>query len=1001
MMCITVISGVLLSGIMQIQAPHVVTASHLRTHQNIACRPLRSGQTIKSVVSPTRSSCFSVEVTLGKTEQLTITQPEDLEIHVRGKALERLVDGFDIGNETVTLQVPGSYRIEVEKVKSTPAALTISASLEPVPPTRAAAWEAAERWATMSKRSKKMDSINQSLALWTELGDTASIARTHLKRESVLRDSDLRAAVAEDDKALELCRPISDIRCIAEAANNSGWWYRQLGEVDRARERLDEAARDWDELHDVINAAKTRSNLGAVQWQSGDFEDAIVNLDLARHGLRSKDRVGYAKVLNVLGLCYLSLAEYEKARGYFERAISRLARGDPRDKIRARLNLGRTYMLEGHLVRAQFLLEGVLVESRKLSDRRAVGDSLRNLGQTLWREGNIEQARARFEEALTIDRIDGDTRGESSALHYLGLVAQKDGDVSAATSYLAQAIKIRLEIGLRDDAADSLSVLTELEYSEGKLDEARDHAKETLKLLESVRSQVPSPALRASFYSRKRQFFDLLVDMAMSIATPQSNVEGLLAAERGRARALMDLLASGSLQPVPKDLADRRENIQQHIDYLASRLPSASPEQQNELRGRIEQFLAEKEEIEAQIREALGQKFGQPLTSIEEIQHNFLPPNSALLEFHLGAHKSYVWLVDAQQVRSYSLPPAGLIEAQAVPVVKNFGRILERRRSSATKAQFEQALRKLSVTLLGELSSVQLPPLLILVPDGILHSVPFAALKAPDVSSPMGLAHDLVQIPSAAYLTYGKPPRPLGQFPKAILAVVDPVFSSRDPRVHPGYGKGSSPDSGMPLARLPFNFEIKTIESLVPPDHRKILRGFDASRAELATVNLADFGVLHFSTHAMIDDSIPELSRIMLSMVNRSGKPIADSSLHPHQLAQFHLDGSTIVLSACDTALGKQVLGEGLVGFTSSLLYAGGAQLVVTLTEIDAEASSRFLSEVYRRFLSGSNSMEHSIALVRLALVHDPQFSDPYFWASFIVVGRPGGTPGMAAYSTE
>jgi len=99
-----------------------------------------------------------------------------------------------------------------------------------------------------------------------------------------------------------------------------------------------------------------------------------------------------------------------------------------------------------------------------------------------------------------------------------------------------------------------------------------------------------------------------------------------------------------------------------------------------------------------------------------------------------------------------------------------------------------------------------------------------------------------------------------------------------------------------------------------------------------------------------------------------------------------------VVLSACDTALGKQVLGEGLMGFSSSLLYAGGSQLVLALTKIDAEASSQFLSDVYRYYLPGNNSMEHSITLARRTMAHSGRFSDPYYWASFVVIGRPTDT---------
>jgi CHAT domain-containing protein len=139
----------------------------------------------------------------------------------------------------------------------------------------------------------------------------------------------------------------------------------------------------------------------------------------------------------------------------------------------------------------------------------------------------------------------------------------------------------------------------------------------------------------------------------------------------------------------------------------------------------------------------------------------------------------------------------------------------------------------------------------------------------------------------------------------------------------------------------------------------------------------------------LIDDEIPELSRIALSMVDRSGKPV-DGFLRPAELAELNLNGSTVVLSACDTALGKEVLGEGLEGFSASLFHAGAAQLLLTLSEVDAEGSSAFLSQTYRNlFGRGGLSMERSLMLARRGLARSPRWADPYYWASFALYGSP------------
>jgi CHAT domain-containing protein len=610
--------------------------------------------------------------------------------------------------------------------------------------------------------------------------------------------------------------------------------------------------------------------------------------------------------------------------------------------------------------------------------------------------------------ALEVDRMDGDRRGESSALHYLGIIAQQDGDIPAARAFFTQAAQLRNEAGLRDDEAESLFKLADLEYEAGNMNEARTYAERALDILESVRSQVPNVEQRALYYSRKRQFFELLVELAMLPENSSAAADGLLAVERGRARALLDLMANNALMEQAPDATRHVQNQHQldYLSYLLSCIPSGKSrgdpcippgKDRDALLKRFQNLLDEDAALENAIRKSIaGQKFVGPLQSVEELQQKILPADSTLLEFHLGGKHSYLWLVDAHHIEVFTLPPADVIKAYARPVVEQFGHILDRRRSPEKSAAFRRRLNRLSAVLLGQLSEKQLMSRLVLAPDGILHKVPFAALRLSGASEPLGADYDLVQVPSASYLLNGARTRPLREFPRTILAIADPVFSADDPRVTGRCSHEHVRQEEWP--RLPFKNEVDLIEAKVPLAHRQTLRGFAASRAVLDRFHLEDYAILHFSTHALIDDRVPEQSRIVLSLVNQSGCPV-DGFLHPYQLAQLNLAGSIVVLSACDTALGKQVLGEGIVGFSSSLLYAGASELVLTLTAVDAEASSDFLADVYRRFLKGTISMEHSITLARRSMIHSRRFSDPYYWASFVVIGRPADiiTPGLAS----
>jgi CHAT domain-containing protein/tetratricopeptide (TPR) repeat protein len=955
------------------------------------CPSLDRGELTNGVLSSLHPSCFSFAVAPREAIQFVVTQPEDLAIHLTGNGAAAVMDGFDFGNETLTVKDAGVYRMELvfASPPASPRRVQFLISRKIMEPDAALAWNEAERWATVSKASRAKDDIAKSLALWENLGETSSVARTWLKEGNrASRSGDPASAAAAHEHALAVCLSIPDLRCVAEAENNAGVAARQLGNLEAASTHLDEAARDWRKLAMRDLEARTLSNLGLLHWQSGDFEQAMVTLNKA---LKTADPLARARVRNNLGLCRQSLADYDRAAADFRSAIGQFETyKSARDAMRARVNLGRTYMLQEKFTLARNAFEQALSAAMAQNDRRARADALRNLGQDLWRMGDLAGAADRLEEALAVDRADGDPRGESAALHYLGAIAGQRGQIENARDLLDQAARIRTRAGLSDDAADSLEALARLEYRAGNWIGARARAEEALSVMEAVRGQAANPALRASYYARRRKFFDLLVDLAMEPGNPGAPADTLLAAERGRARSLMDMLADGALlRQLPPDQVRQRLEIQRRINYFLALVSNPSPNQPANLRDRLEELVDKDRDLAAGIRRSLaGQKFGR-LASIDELQKSGLPADSALLEYHLGDLRSYLWLVTRDEIRVFPLPGASLIEAQARTAVRLFSDPASRRQDGGQQA-YRRAMDRLSATLLGPLAGRSLPRRIVLAPDGVLLRVPFAAVPEPGTHRPLGLAHDLLQVPAASYLLAGRTPRPVSQFPKTIMTMSDPVFSPVDSRSQAGPRPQPAATSAPGLARLPFRADLDVIESLVPETRRKTFRGFDASVETLRHLSLKDFAILQFYSHALIDDRTPELSRIVLSLVDPRGRPI-DGFLRPYRLAQWKLDGSVVVLSACDTALGKQVLGEGLAGFSSSLFSAGAAQLVLTLTQVDAEATSEFLAETYRHALSGRAGIEHALTLARLRMSQSKAFSDPYYWASFIVVGRPSG----------
>jgi CHAT domain-containing protein len=333
------------------------------------------------------------------------------------------------------------------------------------------------------------------------------------------------------------------------------------------------------------------------------------------------------------------------------------------------------------------------------------------------------------------------------------------------------------------------------------------------------------------------------------------------------------------------------------------------------------------------------------------------------------------------------VPSRNLIEAHVLRTLALLSQLRERAESKALNRSFQQNLNWLSNQLFASFIPKELPQTLVIVPDGALHRLPFALLHPSLGSGPLGLSHDLIQVPAASVLLIAQPSRPLASFPKTILAVADPVFDASDPRVtaHTVPLPASITEPALP--RLPFTADIAAISALQPPSRTVILRGFQASRHNFESYKLDDFAVLHFSTHALIDGQVPELSRIALSLVKKDGSP-DQGFLRSDYFAGFHLRGSVVVLSACSTALGKQVEGEGLTGFSTSLLQAGASKVVLTLTDMDAESAAEFFKATYQSYLGHDGvSLEHALTLARNKMAHSARWHDPYYWAPIVLIG--------------
>jgi CHAT domain-containing protein len=393
---------------------------------------------------------------------------------------------------------------------------------------------------------------------------------------------------------------------------------------------------------------------------------------------------------------------------------------------------------------------------------------------------------------------------------------------------------------------------------------------------------------------------------------------------------------------------------------------------------------------------------------VSEIQTTVTDDATLLLEYSLGEERSYLWAVTATSFSSYELPPRAEIEAAARrcyelltarnQYVKFETADEKRERVRQADAEYPNAATALSQMLLGPVASQLARKRLLVVPDGALEYLPFAALAAPGKESflPLMVDHEVTSIPSASTLAILR--RELqGRAPaeKVVAVFADPVFDKTDERVTGESSRNTGghhavADEVPALPRLPYTRqEADAILALAPPTRRKAALGFEANRAAVMNDDLSKYRIIHFATHSFLDSTHPELSGIALSMLDRQGKP-QEGFLRAHEVFNLKLGAELVVLSGCRTGLGKEVKGEGLYGMTRGFMYAGSKRVLVSLWDVQDQATARLMSDFYRGLL-GPKRPNTAAALreAQLAIWREGRWSAPYYWAAFVLQGEP------------
>jgi CHAT domain-containing protein/tetratricopeptide (TPR) repeat protein len=730
----------------------------------------------------------------------------------------------------------------------------------------------------------------------------------------------------------------------------------------------------------------------------------------------SGGRRGEAFALQAIGQSYARLGDAAKALEHYALcAPIWTSVGDRRGEAQTLIAAAAIHAARRDLERA---LDGYRAARDLAADagvKREIGIAHTGLSAVYREQGHLETALSEARRARDILREIGERREEGRAAAQTGAVLLAAGRTTEAALAYREALSLFEAVEDRGQEAEVRARLARLAELTGDPAAARTEAMAALDLVESVRANVSAEGLSVSLFASKRPFYDEAIALLMRLeaADPAGAhaEQAFSVSERLRARALLDLLAPGALRPrdaadaaLVSDLRRTQELVNGKATRLTRLLAAAGTRGARAVeatRREIDELLARLDSLRARLRqrdpELANLAHPQPLT-LPQVQSELLDDRTVLLEYVLGEGQSHVWVVGAGRYVTFAAPGQAELEALARrayealtrPAGPGAGSIAARRAHRArSDVEFDAAARALfdalvapAAPLLGGASR------LLIVADGMLQRLPFAALPSPSRAGVrLASTHEVVLLPSAsvgAALVARAASRPAPS--PAIAVFADPVFSPLDARVAAS-SRSEDRTSDPPLPRLRFSRQEADAIARLAPRRTRIWADFGASRSAVLGAPLADYGIVHLAAHAVIDDRHPPLSSLVLSQVNRDGRA-EDGRVRLHEVYTLSLNARLVVLSACRTALGRPVAGEGLIGLTRGFLHAGADAVIAALWEVDDRAAAVFMTRFYEALLARGESPAAALRAARRSMQRDARFASPRDWAAFVLIGR-------------
>ncbi|MFW6129500.1 MAG: CHAT domain-containing protein, partial [Candidatus Aminicenantaceae bacterium] len=630
---------------------------------------------------------------------------------------------------------------------------------------------------------------------------------------------------------------------------------------------------------------------------------------------------------------------------------------------------------------------------KKTENKKIEIKVLNNIGTVYSDLEDYQQALQYFQLGYKKAEEIQDEEAMSILLNNMGIVHFNQGNYEESTKYYQKAIDLALEIRGGQILWEAYLELGKAYTKQKQYEKALESFKNSISIIEDIRSRIKLEELKASYLGTDKRIqayhnlIHLLVHLHRSNPEKGFHSEAFNYLERAKARAFLDRLEISQVNistGVNFKLQNREKELMKEISGLYTKLLAAelTPQEKHKIQEKLKSYEDKLETLKREIRTNspayADLKYPETIT-LQETQKNILDKKTAFFAYSIGEEYSYLFVITKNNLNIFPIPPRNKLQDQ----ISDYLKVISDKENHDLQPGYDLYCSLVRPGLKKNLKN------LIFVPDDILHFLPFEALITREKKKDWLIEkYRIAYVPSISSYREILQHKKMNKKdpPMNILAFGDPFFGHLETEENGGdIFQNFYSSTAFNFSRLKYSgHEIQGIGSLFKRKKTKFFLRNEATEEQLKEHNLADYKIIHFATHSLIDDQKPARSSIVLSL---DEDPKEDGFLQMREVYNLELNADLVVLSACQTGLGQFIKGEGIEGLNRAFFYAGSSAVLMSLWSVNDQASSQLMERFYYH-LRSSESIMDALRKTKLEMISSETLSHPFYWAGFIVSGK-------------